>query len=359
MAQSHKHVSAATRCRLRGWRRYGRSVRVVVALVVFAVAGAAAAASADVAVLYDDYGPAWAPGGDLIAFERVSRRGDPFLDGTWIVRPDGTEPRRVARSREFSWAPAGDRLVVGAGPLRVVDTNGRVLRRLTTGTFDANPAWSPRGAVVAFRRGGDVWVVPAMGGKERRVARGKPARGATVASQRLTWAPDGRRVAFVTRRGNRLRGDDQIHVVDLRTGARRVVGDSTANEHDPVWSHDGGLIAFSRTRGGDESDVYVIDARGGVARNVSRRRGYDAEPAWSPRSAALAYTLEGPRRGLVVTAVATGELRVVTDAIDAHHAAWAPDGAAVAVMSYASCRVIGIHTLALEDGRSRRLTNPC
>jgi len=76
----------------------------------------------------------------------------------------------------FNQAFSGSRVAVvratsselGRGPIVVYDS---AVRTLTAGA-DAHPSWSPDGKRIAFDRGGDVYVVPAGGGKARRVIRG-------------------------------------------------------------------------------------------------------------------------------------------------------------------------------------------
>lgn len=58
--------------------------------------------------------------------------------------------------------------------------------------IDHSPAWSPDGRTIAFTREaamtvGQIWLVRAAGGGERRIARN---------AEHPSWSPDGRRIAF-------------------------------------------------------------------------------------------------------------------------------------------------------------------
>lgn len=71
-------------------------------------------------------------------------------------------------------------------------------RRVTRGTFDAAPQFSPDGRLVAFRRvkpgeRPQVWVAPASGGEAAQVTDAKLGVGS------FCWSPDSRQVAWVAR----------------------------------------------------------------------------------------------------------------------------------------------------------------
>jgi Tol biopolymer transport system component len=83
----------------------------------------------------------------------------------------------------------------GAQSVLAVTPSGRRLRPLTTCRPDLDqpcggtePAWSPDGRRIAFRRGDELWVMNADGSAAR------PLDG--VAGGEPSWSPDGRRIAF-------------------------------------------------------------------------------------------------------------------------------------------------------------------
>jgi len=109
------------------------------------------------------------------------------------------------------------------------------------------PAVSPAGDVVAFVKDRAVWTAPVDGSRPARkvvAVRGTPGD--------LRWAPDGRRLAFVSDRGDHA----FVGVWELppagdtaAAGAVRWVAPSTARDGSPRWSPDGRRLAFVRRPG--------------------------------------------------------------------------------------------------------------
>jgi Tol biopolymer transport system component len=132
---------------------------------------------------YEDAGPKFSPRGDVILFasDRNNRRGHHDL---YTINVDGTNLTRLTRGANNaysrSWSPDGRRIVFnsqvrlngsdpGYGELRIIDADGRHLRKLTSFRRnlrfspvnpvpgrppalrgDVTPAWSPNGKFIVF-----------------------------------------------------------------------------------------------------------------------------------------------------------------------------------------------------------------
>ena len=222
-------------------------------------------------------------------------------DGHWvsghgtIAAADGTSARLVVRvANNGSLSPDGRHLVYEP-PLNgiwVVAADGSGRRRLTPRAMgDAQrPRWSPRGDLIAFVRRGDVYVVAPDGTKLRRVGRGwSYAVEDTIgprALSNLVWSPDGRKLAYVSRRA----GSEQIHVIDLSTGREQRLTQGE-DSYEPAWSLDGRWIAFTRARSGGREDataVFVVRPEGGGLRDLTRGFRYAREPSWRRGDAEVA-----------------------------------------------------------------------
>jgi dipeptidyl aminopeptidase/acylaminoacyl peptidase len=108
------------------------------------------------------------------------------------------------------------------------------------------PVLSPDGTQVAYtvsvydleenRANGDIWVLPLAGGAPRRLTANKASDGSPA------WSPDGRRLAFVSRREGD--GAGQLYLLPLDGGEPEKVTDLPLAVSNPKWLPDGKRIAF-------------------------------------------------------------------------------------------------------------------
>ena len=144
--------------------------------------------------------------------------------------------------------------------------------QLTSGGADTMPRWSPDGRHLAFlsRREGDghsLWIIPRDGGEARRVTPG------VEGIRFLSWAPGGDRLAFTRFVGSAEldgveedpEGDD---AVVIRTMSYKLNGRG--------FIHD------------EFSHVFVVDAAGGDAVRITDGHYDHVEPAWFPDGAHIA-----------------------------------------------------------------------
>jgi Tol biopolymer transport system component/predicted Ser/Thr protein kinase len=342
-----------------------------------------------------DGSPAWSPDGTRIAFLREKSGGGSEL---LLVPPVGGPERRLAdvqgRPDEgLAWSPDSRSLAVvdRSSPAErcgifLLDAADGTRRRLTSPpapSFDAQPAFSPDGRTVAFRRPPifGVFLVSTAGGDPRPLVEGGDWR------TRLAWAPGGREIilaaerlsgrgqrplgseggagvilwrvpidgsparplrfgvnaasAAVSRDGRRLAysqgtADLDIWRLDLRprettrAGPRRFIA-STRMDANPQFSPDGTRVAFTSARNG-HGEIWVVDGSGGNALQLTSlgRGGEVGAPRWSPDGESVAFEfgpIEGTNVDVYVVDSSGGPPRRVTssDAIDAMPS-WSRDG---------------------------------
>ena len=133
------------------------------------------------------------------------------------------------------------------------------------------PVVSPRSDMVAFERGGQVWVASITGSTPpRQLFSTRGTQG------ELQWSPDGTRLAFVSNRGDH----SFIGVYTAGSGSIQWIAPSFTRDRSPRWSPDGTRLAFVRTPGlGGAPDsllarrvtpwsIWTADLASGAARQV-------------------------------------------------------------------------------------------
>ena len=87
----------------------------------------------------------------------------------------------------------------------------------------------------------ELWIVPAAGGEPRRL---------TQAEDRLPrWSPDGKRVAFIGRRGDQTL--PQIQIIEMAGGEARPLTNAPSAVSSFKWSPDGRMLAYTYTESED------------------------------------------------------------------------------------------------------------
>jgi eukaryotic-like serine/threonine-protein kinase len=159
--------------------------------------------------------------------------------------------------------------------------------RLTFAAEDERlPAWSPDGRYIAFCRAlvleptpnrYAIYVVPARGGQERKIAEG---------GMGVSWSPDSKMLAVAglpTESGG-------ISLLSFETGkARQLTSPQPYFDSLPVFSPDGRWIAFTRDFGFSAREIFVMPVRGGAAKQLT----FDREPtygaAWTADSREIVF----------------------------------------------------------------------
>ena len=138
-------------------------------------------------------------------------------------------------------------------------------------------------AVAAVILVGGLLVTPALGLGDRLLGliRSTPA---PLDVQTAAWSPDGRKLAFVSRRD----GNCEIYVINADGSGQENLTQHPARDSHPSWSRDGRKLAFVSRRDGN-SEIYVMNADGSGLRNVTRAPSNDLDPAWSPDGRAIAF----------------------------------------------------------------------
>ena len=164
----------------------------------------------------------------------------------------------------------------GNPDIYVMNADGSNVRRLTTSpSVESTPAWSPTGRQIAFtssRNGSpQIFVMDAEGTNVRRVSFDGEWNDDAV------FSPSGDMLAYTSRVSGRF----QIRVLELATGATRILAGQGSNEQ-PSWSADGRHVVFMSNRTG-RWQVYRIGADGQDLTQLTFE-GSNSSPAWSQKT---------------------------------------------------------------------------
>lgn len=236
---------------------------------------------------------------------KFAPRSSPPSTGPIEVKPLTSYPGSESQP---SFSPDGNQIAFAwnAGTednwdiyVKVVDA-GAPLRLTNNPATDHSPAWSPDGRYIAFLRQSDesdsgFYMVPALGGLERRLTSASPHR-VGVDAPYVTWAPDGKRLALVDKPA-----PEQpmcIWLLDIGSGQRKQVTfppAKTYGDSGPAFSPDGRQIVFVRTGSLGIMDLYVTALAGGEPRRLTfdSRRIYGV--TWNPADGRILFA--SPRGG--------------------------------------------------------------
>ncbi|MCR8921139.1 Tol-Pal system beta propeller repeat protein TolB [Dasania sp. GY-MA-18] len=99
------------------------------------------------------------------------------------------------------------------------------------------------------------------------------------------WAPDGRRIAYVSFETTR----SAVYIYDLASKQHTQITNFTGINGSPSWSPDGTKLAMVLSKDGSP-DIYVMDLASRQLTRVTRHYAIDTEPSWLPDGKSLVYT---------------------------------------------------------------------
>ncbi len=323
--------------------------------------------------------PVWSPDGQFLAYT-ADRDGNFDI---YVHQVNGGNPVRVTDSPatdwQPDWSPDGSRIVYRSersrGGLFVVPALGGQERRIST--FGYRPRWSPDGKRVMFVSSAlpisevpQVFVVEADGSEEPRTVLG-PAFRQFRAAWSVQWHPTGRVMTFLGRKGDRG-WDLWVASPDSDTPAKFnvpvVVKEQIVNVASAVWAPDGQSIYLEGTSPSGVTNVYVV--KGSIDRlndfgtpQMLTSGLEDGEIAVSRDGRRLAYTRRQERNRVWKLPVASTSARthesgtpVTDEGLHALHSDLTADGKKLAFIAFRDGQARQeLWEASLETGRARQL----
>jgi TolB protein len=183
-----------------------------------------------------------------------------------------------------------------------------------------SPAWAPdsrRLAYVSFENNrSSIWVQTLRTGNRIQVSNKPGINGAPA------FSPDGRKLVLTL---GGVDGNLDIHVLDLSSRQTRRVTTHRAIDTEGSWSPDGRYIYFTSDRSGGPQ-IYRVPATGGSPERVTFEGGYNARPRMSPDGERLAMVhLDRGNYRIAVMDVDSKELLVVSAGAQDESPSFAPN----------------------------------
>jgi TolB protein len=235
--------------------------------------------------------------------------------------------------------------------LAVADSDGHNEQIILTSQQPLmSPAWAPDGrrlAYVSFESGRSaIFVQEVTTGNRDKIAEFKGLNSAP------SWSPDGRHLAFTLSRD----GNPEIYTYDLATRVLQRITQHYAIDTEATWGVDGKTIYFTSDRGG-KPQIYrqdLLNGRpAGVARRVTFEGGYNARASFAPDGRQMTFITQVERGFQVATYdLATRQMRTLTDSRMDESPSYAPNGAMIIYATEEKGR--GILSVVSADGRSRQ-----
>jgi len=325
----------------------------------------------DLARLADVTEPDVTADGEFVAYtvSTANAAKDEAVSDVWVVRYGGGPPEQFTNTPDESewhpkWSPDGRSIAflsdAGGGddattqvwlkPVR--DGQARKLTDLPAGVEEF--AWSPDGRQLALI----AW------DPERPAGTPKPKHPPPIVTDRFQFKEDVTGYLGARRK--------HLYLFTIADGKTELLTPGAHDEQLPSWSPDGRTIAYVTRRGADPDrtlnyDIYLVEPRAGATeRQLTHFPGSDLDPywesrpEWSPDGKRIAYLRSGEDKWLyyapwqlAVVEVATGEESLPAP-IDRcfFHPHWARDGKGI----YALIEQSRVTNLARVDYPSGRVT---
>ena len=220
--------------------------------------------------------PRWSPAGDRLAFLATAGTGDKAASQVFVLDMRGGDARKITDAgngvEQFAWKPDGTEIAY----VTADDPENKKEIEAHNDAFEVgDDGYLTTGAPTPSH----IWLVPAEGGAARRLTKGNwslpKSEPPGPPSSPISWAPDGKSIAFTQQATPHFGDGDQSMemVLDVASGESRKLTQHKAFEGYGTYSPDGSRIAYWYPRDGDPNNVneiFVAPASGGDGIDVTR-----------------------------------------------------------------------------------------
>ncbi len=204
---------------------------------------------------------------------------------------------------------------------KVGETRASVTDATQTYTMDANAYGehvSPDGKLIVYTLNDALLLQDMNTGAAKQVSQNAYGAG---------WSPQGNSFAYYSYDSS---GNYHVGIYDILTGATTTLTDDVATDEPSLtWAPDGRSIAFSSNRGGSYN-IWLKDLKSGSLTQVTNA-GDVFTLKFSPDGNRLAYFVDS---SLFIHSRENGTATLVDSQTDTYSVDWSPDGSAVVYISY-------------------------
>lgn len=239
----------------------------------------------------------------------------PVVRGLFVMDTSASSPPlALGEGQRYTWSPDYAHLAYDwQGLVYVADSDGGNARILGTGVA---PAWSADGKQLAFERpGGKGPVIILYNLDEGREA-------VLIGGSRPAWAPgqgaSSQRLVFSY--SSSANTPSSVYLLDVAIGTPILLA---SDGSEPLWSPDGGAVAFLTSR----QEVAVVTLMPASVSTVGKGWGY----FWSVDGQKLAFLSSKPAGKPMVWLRENGEIKALLERDDIDGISWSPDGKEIIV----------------------------
>lgn len=211
-----------------------------------------------------------------------------------------------------------------ARELSVMDYDGYDPRQITAdGFLNLMPRWSPDRRFLVFtayrdRNTQDIDMIELATGKRWTLV--------SLGGLNITpvFSPDGGTLAFASSH----EGNSELYRLDMKTKAVQRLTVHASGDLSPSWSPSGRELVFTSDRSGGPQ-IFLMSADGSNVRRLTFEGDYNAAPVWSPRGNWIAYVCRTPKKEYklcLITPDGQKRVQLTTGPGVDDSPSWSPDG---------------------------------